>query len=130
MNYQEIDNIKLYLRKNLLENYLTEEEKEMLKKKFPLAKRYILTSEDICEIERNYMQYEERVFISLCDKKVLIKKDGKGIVIFIEEPKEVFKLELKKYIKQQNISIRPSEQECNDKLIRLENANKIGEEIF
>ncbi|MEK6906763.1 MAG: hypothetical protein AABW81_04015 [Nanoarchaeota archaeon] len=130
MNYQETDKLKLYLRKNLLENYLTEEEKEKLRRNFPFAKRYILTSEEISKIERDYMKYEEKIFTSISNREILIKTDEREIIILIEEPKGVFNLELKEYIKQQKISLRLNQQETNDELIRLENANKIAEEII
>jgi len=103
--YQEIDNIKLYLLKNLLEDYLSEEEKKILKGKYPKANRYILTSEKMSEIEKDYMKYEEDVFTILYHKEILIKKDDKRISVIIEEPKGIF-VELKEYLKSQKILIR------------------------
>ncbi len=129
-NYQEIDNVKLYLRKNLLEDYLNEEEKKILKGKYPKANRYILTSEKMSEIERDYMRYEENVFTILYCKEILIKKDDKGINVIIEEPKGIF-VELKEYLKSQNILIRDDNiKSQEEKIKRLENANKIGEIIL
>ena len=63
-------------------------------------------------------------------KEILIKKDDKRVSVIIEESKGIF-VELREYLKSQNILIRnnsPKAQE--EKIKRLENANKIGETIL
>lgn len=125
--YQEKENIKLYLR-NIFKEYLNYEEKLKEQKiKWPLSTKYIPLSEEMLKAEREYMDYEERVFTALYNQEIEIK-NSMCIMVGIGETQ----IELKDFLKSENILIENynTEESQKEKMRRLENANKIGEVII
>jgi len=118
LDYIEIDNIKLYLRKNILEDYLTGDEKRKIRGRHPRADKYLLNSKELLKLERIYRIYEERVFTLLYGKELIIKKED---IKIREENKEI---ELKAYLKSQNILIRQQDYEPKTEIIIEENKIK------
>ena len=98
---QDKDKISSYLRKGLLDKYLTDEEKEVLIEKHPMAEGYVLSSEEWGRFERSCMKYEEIAFLKISNQYT-----SRDIRLKIEDDNINLEMELKEFLISQGITIK------------------------
>lgn len=104
LSLNEKEKIKKYLLREIIEKYLTEEQKKAKKEQYPMTIEYILTSDEIIDFERAKENYIERVFSTLSNYE--LKSEGElEIKVNVKEGNKSIEIELKRYLEQKNIKI-------------------------